>query len=66
MSAFGFPLALLLSGLVLALAVFWLPMRFAKRANRVLDPTLYPMMGVLCVAALLVVAFILGIALQVI
>ncbi len=65
-SSFAFPLALLVSGAVLAWSVFILPVTFARRAERVLDPRLWPMMGVLSLAGLLVVAFVAAILLNII
>ena len=64
--AFAFPLALLTSGGMLAASVFILPLRIARRAGRVLDPSLWPAIGVYSLAVLLVVAFIAGIVLRVI
>ena len=58
--AVAFPLALLVSGLVLAGSVFTLPLIIARRAGRVLDPTLWPALGVYVLTGLLVVVFILG------
>jgi hypothetical protein len=60
--AFALPVALLISFVVLSVAVFWLPMRLARRANRILDPSLYPMTGVLSLAGIAVVAFFAAIA----
>lgn len=65
-NALALPAALLVSGIVLAVSVFWLPMRFARRAERVLDPTLYPMIGVLSLAVLMVSAFVLAIVFKLI
>lgn len=64
--AFAFPLALFVSGGVLAASVFILPLRIARRAGRVLDPALWPAIGVYSLTALLVFAFIAGIALRII
>jgi hypothetical protein len=65
-NALAFPLALVVSGAILAFAVFFLPMQMARRTGRVLDPNLYPMTGVVSVAALLVGAFVLAIVFRVI
>jgi ABC-type phosphate/phosphonate transport system permease subunit len=64
--AVAFPLALLVSGALLAGSVFILPLRIARRAGRVLDPTLWPAIGVYSLTVLLVIAFIAGIALRII
>jgi len=64
--AVAFPLALLVSGAVLAGSVFILPLRIARRAGRVLDPTLWPAIGVYSLTALLVIVFVAGIVLRVI
>ncbi len=64
--AFAFPLALLLSGGVLAWSVFILPVILARRAERVLDPRIWPMMGVVSLAVLLTLAFVAGIVLNII
>ncbi len=61
--AFAFPLALFLSGAVLAGSVFILPARFAQRAGRKLDPTIWPVLGVFLLTGVLAAAFILGILL---
>jgi hypothetical protein len=66
LNALAFPLALVVSGVILAGAVFVLPMRMAKRTGRVLDPNLYPMTGVISVAVLLIGAFVLAILLRII
>jgi hypothetical protein len=58
--ALAFPLALLVSGAVLAGSVFALPLTIARRAERVLDPTLWPALGVYVLTGLLVVAFVVG------
>lgn len=58
--AVAFPLALLVSGVVLAGSVFTLPLIIARRAGRVLDPTLWPALGVYVLTGLLVIAFIVG------
>src|SRR5579859_3377592 len=52
--ALAFPLALLVSGVVLAGSVFTLPLIIARRTKRVLDPTLWPALGVYLLTALLV------------
>lgn len=65
-SSFAFPLALLVSGAVLAWSIFVLPVSFARRAERVLDPSVWPMLGVLSLAGLLVLVFILAILFNVI
>ena len=64
--AFAFPLALLVSGAILASSVFFLPVAIARRAERVLDPGLWPAFGVYTLTALLAGAFILGMILGVI
>jgi hypothetical protein len=57
----AFPLALLVSGVVLAGSVFTLPLIIARRSGRVLDPTLWPALGVYVLTGLLVVTFVVGI-----
>ena len=64
--AFAFPLALLVSGGILAASVFILPLRIARRAGRILDPSLWPAVGVYSLTVLLVVVFITGIVLRII
>ena len=64
--AVAFPLALFVSGAVLAGSVFILPLQIARRSGRILDPTLWPAVGVYSLTALLVIAFIVGIVLRVI
>ncbi len=58
--AVAFPLALLVSGVVLAGSVFTLPLIIARRSGRVLDPTLWPALGVYVLTGLLVIAFVVG------
>ncbi len=65
-STFAFPLGLLLSGVVLVWSVFVLPVSLARRAERILDPKVWPMMGVLSLAGVMVIAFILAIVLRII
>jgi len=65
-NSLGLPLAFVVSLLVFALTIFWLPVRIARRAGRILDPHIYPMMGVISVAVLLVAAFVLAITLNII
>ena len=59
--AFAFPLALIVSGIILAASVFFLPVRLARRAGRRLDPTIWPVWGVYALTAILVAAFVLAI-----
>lgn len=63
-SAVAFPLALLVAGGVMAWSIFILPVLLARRAGRILDPQIWPMMGVLVLTALVVVAFFVAIALN--
>lgn len=65
-NALALPLALVVSGIILAFTVFFLPMRLARRTGHVLDPNLYPLVGVISVAALMVGAFVLAILFRVI
>jgi hypothetical protein len=59
-AAVAFPLALLVSAIVLAGSVFTLPLIIARRSGRVLDPTIWPALGLYLLAAALVIAFIAG------
>ncbi|GEM_PF-1015558 len=61
---FTFPLALLVAGGVMAWSIFILPVMLARRAGRILDPQLWPIMGVLVLTALVVAAFFAAIALN--
>lgn len=65
-NALAFPLALVVSGIILSISVFILPMRMARRTGHILDPNLYPMTGVVSVAALMIGAFVLAILLRLI
>jgi len=63
---FAFPLALLVTGSLLAASVFFLPAFISRRSGRVLDPGLWPAFGVYTLTALLAGAFVLGMILGVI
>ena len=56
----AFPLALLVTSVILAASVFFLPAFIARRTGRVLDPGLWPAFGVYVLTTLLAGAFVLG------
>jgi len=55
--AFMVPAAGLVSALILAWSVFFLPVTLARRQGIVLDPQVWPVTGAIAVAVLLIVAF---------
>ena len=63
---FAFPLALIVTGVILASSVFFLPAFIARRTGRVLDPGLWPAFGVYVLTALLAGAFVVGMLIGVI
>jgi hypothetical protein len=66
LGAFAIPLALVVSGAVLAWSIFFLPVRLARRQNMALDPEVWPITGVVSATVIIAAGFILALLLGVI